>query len=65
MRSTNSLHSVLNSGEAIKTCRFVVFNTHNREYDLFMARRRNLHAVNIDRVRYNISKGVIEVVIAL
>ena len=45
--------------------RFIVFKTHNSDFDLLMASRWNLHAVIIDRVRNNITIGGIGVVIAL
>ena len=41
------------SGEAIRTCRFTVFKTHNRGFNLLLYRRRNLHSVIIDRLRNN------------
>ena len=63
MHPTNSLHPVLNN--LAGTLSFIVFTTLNCGFDLFMARRRNLHAVIIDRVQYIISKSGIVVVIAL
>ena len=53
------------SGEGIRTCRFIVFNQHNDDFDLLIVRRRNLFDVIINRVRNNICKGGIGVVIAL
>ena len=38
------------SGEAISTCRFIVFKAHNLGFDLFMAR----HAGIVDRLRNSI-----------
>ena len=52
------------SGKANRTCRFIVFKF-NRDFHLFMATQQNLYGVIIDRLRNNISKGGIGVVIAL
>ena len=51
-----------NSGEVIKTYSFISFKTHHRDFDLFMARQRNLHADIIDWNQSIISKGGIAVI---